>query len=547
MQKRLLSIVGLIAFSIASHAQALISATLKKSWNIQQIDSFYTSQGLPAAILPKAHAVDVYQLAYNTVSYDGTTPTIASGLMVIPKNKSCETPIMSYQHGTVLKRSDGPSFLSGEYVVGVAMGAEGYIAVIPDYLGLGLSNGIHPYVHANSEATAVADMIRATREACEDLNVEYNEQIFLTGYSQGGHATMAAHKYLSQNFPNEFKVQASVPMSGPYSLSEVMRDLILSNTPYSNPAYLPMVIETYRTVYNIYPNINDAIVAPFDSLLPIWTNGNYSSSYVDNQMNTLNANPPKAIVKPAVLDTFSNDSTHILRVLLKQNDVYRWVPQQPVHMLYCQADEQVSYQNTIKAYNYMTGAGAPHITKKDINSTLDHFTCAQFAMLEMRAFFDTMRYDKITINTENLQLANGENAPNGSIGISILGGKPPYSIAWSNGQTGNVATDLAPGPYSVTVTGDNGCSQTQEFTMSYLLGLEDNSTQNPSKGIYPNPATDILYLNHFIGNYNVADMSGRIIFSGTSTSEKNHVDVSSLTPGTYLFQSEDYRKIFIKK
>jgi len=546
MHKQLLTIIGCIAFSLASQAQVLVSATLKKSWNIQQLDSFYTAQGLPAVLLPKAHAVDVYQLAYNTLSYDGVTPTIASGLMVIPQNKTCETPIISYQHGTVLKRSDGPSFLNGEYVIGVAMGAEGYISVIPDYLGLGLSNGIHPYVHANSEATAVADMIRATREACEDLNVAYNEQVFLTGYSQGGHATMAAHRYLSENFPNEFKVQASVPMSGPYSLSEVMRDLILSNTPYSNPAYLPMVIETYRTVYDIYPDISVAIIEPFDSLLPIWTNGNYSSSYVDNQMNALNANPPKAIVKPAVLDTFTNDSTHILRVLLKQNDVYRWVPQQPVYMLYCQADEQVSYQNTIKAYNYMTNAGAPHVTKKDINSTLDHFSCAQFAILEMKAFFDTMRWDKIEINTDNFQFANGTNSPSGSITISIAGGKPPYTTTWSNGQTGNTATGLVPGTYSVTVTGDNGCSKTQEFTMGYLLGL-DNLTLNSSKEIYPNPTTDVLYLNNFIGSYKISDMSGRDVYNGISQNEKSHIDVSTLTPGTYLFQSGNYRKIFIKK
>jgi pimeloyl-ACP methyl ester carboxylesterase len=545
MHKRLLMVTVLVTSFFYSEAQTLISATLKESWNQQQIDSFYTSQGLPSALLPNSYGVEIYQVKYNTVSYDGVTPAVASGLMVLPQNKTCASPILSYQHGTVLKRLDGPSFLTGEYIIGVAMGADGYIGIMPDYLGLGLSPGLHPYVHANSEATAVADMIRATREACDNFNFDYNDQIFLTGYSQGGHATMAAHKYLSQSFPNEFNVVAAVPMSGPYSLSEVMRDLILSNTPYSNPAYLPMVIQTYRTVYNIYPNISDAILAPFDTLIPTWTSGTYSSSYVDNKMTQLGANPPKLIIKPAVLDTFTNDSTHILRVLLKQNDVYRWTPQVPVHMLYCEADEQVSYLNTLKAYDYMTAVGAPHITKKNINSTLGHTECAQFALLEMRSFFDTMRYDKFTINTTNYQFANGPSSPNGSISINVVGGQNPVTILWSDGQQGSTANNLLPGNYTVTVTGADGCSATENYVMGYLLGVEGNST-NETKTIHPNPTSDVLYLNNLLGEYTISDMSGRVISKGFSTSEKGSIDVSTLTKGTYLFQNGNFRMTFIK-
>lgn len=528
-------------------AQVLVSCELKRSWNIQQIDSFYTTQGLPSALLPKSFGVKVYQVKYNTVSYDGVTPDIASGLLVVPQNKDCESPILSYQHGTVLKRSDAPSNLTGEWVIGVAMGADGYIALIPDYLGLGASNTIHPYVHASSEATAVADMIRAAREACDGpLNINYSDQIFLAGYSQGGHATMAAHRYLTENFPNEFHIQASAPMSGPYSLSEVMRDLILSDIPYSNPAYLPMVINTYRTVYNIYPNLSNALVAPYDSLVPVWTNGTYSSGYVDGIMNQLGVNPPKAIIKPAVLDTFTNDSTHVLRVLLKQNDVYRWVPQEPVYMLYCEADEQVSYQNAIKAYNYMTAAGALHVTKKNINSNLDHFQCAQFALLEMRSFFDTMRYDKLTINTTNYVFANGPSAPNGSITISVNGGLTPHSILWSNGQTGNTAIGLAPGNYSVTVTGANSCSQNMNFSMSYLLGVDENNPDNIQMEIYPNPTSDLLYLSNITGEYNILDLSGRIVQKGISKQNNTVVDISALKAGSYLLQSHNFRKVFIK-
>lgn len=531
--------------SVTAQGQVLLGYTLKKSWNTQQLDSFYTSMGLPSILLPQSYGVDIYKVVYRTVSYDGVTPVNASGLMVIPQNKNCVSPILSYQHGTVLKRTDAPSNLTGEYVIGVAMGADGYVGIIPDYLGLGESTGIHPYVHANSEATAVADMIRATREACNQLGVGLNGQVFLTGYSQGGHATMAAHRYLVQQFPNEFKVQASVPMSGPYSLSEVMRDLILSDVPYSNPAYLPMVINTYRTVYNIYPNLGDALVHPYDSLVPAWTTGTYSSGYVDNQMNQRGVNPPKLIIKPAVLDTFTTDSTHVLRVLLKQNDVYRWVPQEPVHFLYCMGDEQVSYHNTLKAYDYMTQAGAPHVSMNNVDSTLDHFSCAQFALLQMRSFFEPMRYDKIVPELDHYGFASGPQTPDGSLTLRISGGKPPLTVNWSNGQTGLSATGLVPGTYTATITGADGCSAVATYTLQYLLGIGENVSETEAT-LFPNPVSEVLYLKNIHGKYTLTDLSGRALKSGNTSAGQSSVSVSELPAGTYLFVSGAFRRLFVK-
>ena len=76
-------------------------------------------------------------------------------------------------------------------------------------------------------------MIRAAREfITNDLNLIDNSQVFLTGYSQGGHACMATHKYIHENsLQSEFDVIASAPCSGPYDLSGIMADTIMSQHP----------------------------------------------------------------------------------------------------------------------------------------------------------------------------------------------------------------------------------------------------------------------------------------------------------------------------
>lgn len=535
-----------LLYSFSSKSQVLESYTFHFELSPQQVDSFYTANGLPSIILPQQFGVKIYSVVYNTVSYDGVTPTIASGLVTIPVNKTCASPIISYQHGTILKKTDAPSYLLGEYIIAVAMAADGYVGVMPDYLGLGVSPGIHPYIHAQSEATAVVDMLRAARELCDLMDAELNGQVFLTGYSQGGHATMAAHQYIHENLSQEFNVTASAPMSGPYSLYDVMTELILSDAPYSNPAYLPMIIMTYREVYNLYPNLSDGIISPYDVLLPDWISGLYSSSQIDFQMNQMGANPPKLILQPAVLDSFIVDTLHPMRIRLKENDVYKWVPEVPVKFLYCMGDEQVAYQNSEVAFNYMTQAGAQQVYAEVVDSTLVHFDSALYAIVNMRGFFEPMRHDKIQIFISDYQPATGAQSQNGSVTVSIVGGLAPFQINWSNGETGPTAVNLSPGNHTVSVTGAEGCIETLNITMNIGFGIADEMmTENGL--LFPNPATEWIRTKQAVGVYSIKDVYGRTVKNGTNTTENEMISISELASGIYFFVSENNKTRFVKQ
>ncbi len=75
------------------------------------------------------------------------------------------------------------------------------------------------------------------------------------------------------------------------------------------------------------------------------------------------------------------------------------------------------------------------------------------------------------INATNESVAG---ANDGSLSANVFGGTPPYTYAWSN--TGNTQTinNLPPGPYTVTITDDNGCTLVSEGEV--LPGQVDCST-----------------------------------------------------------------------
>ncbi|MBL0082820.1 MAG: HYR domain-containing protein [Saprospiraceae bacterium] len=57
-------------------------------------------------------------------------------------------------------------------------------------------------------------------------------------------------------------------------------------------------------------------------------------------------------------------------------------------------------------------------------------------------------------------------AEDGTATVSPVGGTPGYTYSWSNGQTTAIATGLAAGSYTVTITDNNGCTTSASTTVA---------------------------------------------------------------------------------
>ena len=370
----------------------IISAELQDEWSVAQVDSLILSiDPFLFIFIQGRYPVKIYHVIYETVSFDGSY-TIASGVACLPYSDSIKSfPLASYQHGTVLHRDGVPSRDGSELQIGVLLGSAGYAGAFADYLGLGDSPGFHPYMHAKSEATAVTDMIRATRDLMKKTNVDWNKQLFLYGYSQGGHATMATHRYIQTNLPGEFTVTASAPMSGPYDVSGEQESVIVSFNSYPTPGYLPFVLYSYNMIYGIAADISVMFRPPYDTLIPPLMNGLYSMGQVNNASPSV----PRMMLKDSVMAAYDADANHPLKLALRNNDLWNWVPRTPVRMFYCEGDDQVSYRNTIVTYDKFIAAGASpelvSIYQTDMNA--DHTQCAQPSFLAAKVWFDSMKKD----------------------------------------------------------------------------------------------------------------------------------------------------------
>ncbi len=306
------------------NAQQLISSTFLGSKTKNQLLAQFNIPFI-------GFGVNYYQITYTTPDVHGITDTV-SGLLVVPDDPTGVYPRLVYQHGTSGSPQDVPSFNvqnGGEGIIGWLFGGLGFVSLLPDYLGLGVSTGVHPYVHAASEASTAVDMLRAASifEAQQGFNT--HDQLFVTGYSQGGHAGMALHRAIQTNLSNEFEVTAAAHLSGPYSISGVMRDLILGNQVYYYPAYLPNTAVSYQEVYgNLYNQLSDIFRAPYAGLIQQFQDGVLELGDLNEQLiAALIANEGASIttkmLQPAVITAVTNDPQHPINLALADNDVYQ--------------------------------------------------------------------------------------------------------------------------------------------------------------------------------------------------------------------------------
>jgi len=385
-----LTLCGLLAGFVLS-AQNLVSYELKASLSPAEIMQVLDNQ--PPTI---ENGVDVYKILYVMDDVFGN-PDTASGALHVPWPAKDQPghPLVCDMHGTT-DRTWYPSDYLG--TSGLYFAGNGFLAIEPDYLGLGNSRGFHPYVHADSEARSGVEMLRAAHQFFQQMGISPGEELFISGYSQGGHSAMAMHRMIQEDLAGEFTVTASSPMSGPYSLSGIMFDRMLDDQDYlPGIAFMPYLVLSYRMVYtDLNVQLSDIFKSWFVNPIQQFYDGQITLSNMATTLGTtlflttgkLN---PRDMLQPDLLAELQTDpESHPLYAAIKDNDLLDWVPEAPMRLFYCEADEQVPYTNSLLAEEVFTTNGAPEVFAQSKGATLDHGGCFGPANIATLEFFQSV-------------------------------------------------------------------------------------------------------------------------------------------------------------
>ena len=326
------------------------------------------------------HNVRVYRLIYKTIGATGEW-TQASGAVAVPDPAFGALEVVAYQHGTITMDSEAPSRSEFSQFIGVVYASDGYLAIMPDLLGLGSSPGMHPYHHAETAISAVVDMLRAARHLAAQEDIQLSEKLFLTGYSQGGYTAMAVHRGIEANHADEFTVTASAPGAGAYDMSGIMSDEMLSTDPHPAPYYLAYLIEGYNTVYQMFDDPSEYFASPYDVRIPPLFDGTHSANAIDAQLPQV----ARDMLNPELLADYESDPNHFFRTILAENNMHQWAPKAPIRMFHCSGDDHVPVENSHAALEGLTGS----VELVEPVRGGDHFECALPSLFGAKAWIDT--------------------------------------------------------------------------------------------------------------------------------------------------------------
>jgi hypothetical protein len=367
----------------------LVSATAGPRLPRTSVESDIAALGLAPAFTAR-HDAQPYVVRYRTPGVDGQL-TVASGAVWIPVGAAGALPVVAYLHGTILSKSDAPSNMSDEgRLVGGGYASDGSLAVLPDYLGLGVAGAgtWHPYLHLRTHASATIDLLRAARALAQQQGVAVDwRTLFVTGYSQGGAAAMGTARELERSHAAELPLLGAAPMSGPYDLAGTSRRVLDENPAYAaSVVYTLYLGESMRRVYQLAPSPSDLFASPHDGTAAALVEGSLTPTRLLALPDT-----PRETLRPATLRALLAEESHPLWRALRDNDAYEWAPRAPLRMYYGGADRDVHPSNATTAEARMRALGARDVAAVSVGASLGHGGAVVPAVRAGKLLVDSLR------------------------------------------------------------------------------------------------------------------------------------------------------------
>ena len=355
-----LALVGMVLSCQRDNDQEIkfehfVDATLLKSVSEEEVQALFT---LAKQVFPEipdysqevVGGINVYYLEYQSTYLDDE-PIVLSGIVCVPDDASRKSLILSIQNGTLVEHSKAPSndLDNPAFLLMQAMASLGYVIVIQDYIGFGASEAYpHPYHVKPLFQSTVKDMLMATQEMAEtgDYPFQLSGELFLSGYSLGGWASLVSHYHLENEPIDGLTLLGSVCGAGAYNLLD-MQEFLFEQSYYKQPYYIALLFSGYGSVGAIQDDLSLFFNEPYASRIPDLLDGEHSSSQINSQ---LSYNMQELLTQRLFTEFDDHPDYAPLRQALTDNSQEAWINKAPIHLFHGDKDKDVPFFITENLY-----------------------------------------------------------------------------------------------------------------------------------------------------------------------------------------------------
>ncbi len=332
-----------------------------------QISNIYPSE-LSAFL---AHDVVVYRVVYRTETPVGDQVQ-ASGVVLAP-NRSGASRMVSLHRSTIFHELEAPSNVnlnnpdqSNMVWANFApvMASAGFITVMPDLLGWGESSSLfHPYMITVSDEVVAYDMLLAAMDLTEDAEILWNNDLFVTGYSQGASTAMALLRGIEADASGRFEVKAASVGGGAYNL-EALAETLLEQDELSFSPFYVYFLKAYRNTYFPDRTLGSFLNSPYDNI--IVNDQLFRGGFFGNEI----AERLTHVTSDLLLNSFRNNfitsntvsgQESEFRSILSDNDLSSFRVEIPLRIYHGEDDEILPYSEALQSAQNLEDAGSGNL------------------------------------------------------------------------------------------------------------------------------------------------------------------------------------------
>jgi dienelactone hydrolase len=302
--------------------------------------------------------VELYTITYRTVI--GDKEIDSKGMIMVPQGVDT-TYLVAYFHGTQLPLNlldfyDQENVIPSNYDggaenfseirnMGLSWASAGYTVFLPDYIGFGATlEKEHPYLYYPEMFKSNIDGLLATKQFLGAKGKIYDNRLFLTGWSQGGGASLSAHKYIQEQYASDFTVVASSSLAGPHNFARFIDELLKDK---DEELGISNIFSWAFYAVNKYSDLK----RPTDQLYAYPVYDQFAAIFPPSKK-------PSEIFNSYFLSKIIDGSDTEFRSTMNQNTFASgWTPVGKVFLHHGDADDVVYYFNSVDAKNGLTAAG----------------------------------------------------------------------------------------------------------------------------------------------------------------------------------------------